>query len=196
MFDDAAAIAATVTWLADDGKDVVLVLSSYAGFPGTEGSFGLSKASRTKQGQSGGIIGIVYVAAFLPSVGDSVAELNGRMPGDSEYIPLAYSPEFAAAVFNDIESTEEQKKYFEMMNNHSRVSFEGQLKHEGWKEVKCYYFWPENDHVIAPDLQKKLITKAREQGADIEVFESTAGHVPMLGREKEVADLIVKAAGL
>ena len=196
MYDDASAIASAITDLADKGKDVVLVMSSYGGLPGTEAASGLSGASRAKKGLQGGIISLVYIAAFIPQIGQCVKELTGGMPGEEEYMPLQYSPEFASAVFNDLSTPEEQKKYFELMSNHSRISFDGQLKVEGWREVKSYYMHTKNDHIIPPDLQLKMIEKAKEEGADVEVIVTDAGHVPMLGREQEVAELLVKAAGL
>ena len=109
---------------------------------------------------------------------------------------VEYSPEMAQAVFPDLSNPEEQKRYFEMMSNHSRVSFDGKLKHAGWKEVKSHYMHTKKDVIISPDLQLRIISGAKEQGADVEVIEIDAGHVPMLGRESEVCKLLVKAAGL
>lgn len=43
MYDDASAIATKVNALANEGKDIVLIMSSYGGFPGTEAAYGLSR---------------------------------------------------------------------------------------------------------------------------------------------------------
>ena len=199
MYDDASAMASAINALADDGKEIVLVMSSYGGFPGTEAAFGLSKASRAKKGLQGGIISLVYIAAFIPQLGQCIKELTGGMPGEEAYMHLDYSPEFANAVFNDLATPEEQKKYFDMMNDHSRVSFDGQLKHEGWKGVKSYYMHTQRDLVVPPELQLRMIDAAKRQGGNVEVIATEFGHVPMIGSkesEKGVAELLVKAAGL
>ncbi|RMZ79010.1 hypothetical protein DV737_g3647, partial [Chaetothyriales sp. CBS 132003] len=195
MYDDAAAIASKITSLADDeGKDVVLVMSSYGGFPGTEAAYGLSKATRAKNGLKGGIIALVYLAAFLPTVGDSTKGLTGGMPGEDEYMQLEYSPEFAASIFGDLSDPTEHKRFFDQMTLHSRASFDSTLKHEGWRDVKSYYLHTTNDRIIPPELQAKLIEKAKADGAHVEVTEIDASHVPMLGREQEVVDVLLKAA--
>ena len=50
-----------------DGKnqDVVLVLHSYGGWPGSRAIKGLDKEARQKMGKSTGIIEVVFLAAFL-----------------------------------------------------------------------------------------------------------------------------------
>jgi pimeloyl-ACP methyl ester carboxylesterase len=194
LYDDAAAIRLLVQKLADDGKDVVLVISSYGGMPSTEAVPGLSKSSRSALGQPGGVVSMCFLAAFMPKIGDSVAELNGRMPGDSPYISLEYSREFAAAVFGDLKDPNEQETEFRKMKGHSRVSFENTITGEGWKEVKNFYYLPENDYVISPDLQRRLIEHAKSQGADVEVLTTNGSHVPMIGREEEVAKFVAHAA--
>ena len=60
--------------LLDAGKDVLLVMHSYGGFPGSAAARGLSK----KSGKTGsGIVGLVYIAAFIAPEG---ASLLGSMP--------------------------------------------------------------------------------------------------------------------
>lgn len=66
--------------LLEDGKDVVLVMHSYGGLPGGAAAKGLSKSERESQGLAGGVIGLVFLAAFLAREGDSlVSALGGRL---------------------------------------------------------------------------------------------------------------------
>ena len=196
MDDDAAAIASELHISADEGKDIVLVMSSYGGFPGTQAAFGLSKASRAKKALRGGIISLVYIAAHMPQIGQCTSDFGAGLPVGDAYMSVEYSPEMAQAVFPDLSDPEEQKRYFERMSDHSRVSFDGKSKHTGWKEAKSYYMHMKKDDIINPDLQLRIISGAKEQGADVEVIEIDAGHTPTLGRESEVCQLLVKAAGL
>lgn len=55
--------------LLEAGKDVLLVMHSYGGIPGSCAAKGLSKSERSSQGHTAGIFGIVYIAAIL--VGES-----------------------------------------------------------------------------------------------------------------------------
>lgn len=66
--------------LLEDGKDVVLVMHSYGGCPGGAAAKGLSKSERRSEGRQGGVIGLVFIAAFLAREGDSLlSALGGKL---------------------------------------------------------------------------------------------------------------------
>jgi pimeloyl-ACP methyl ester carboxylesterase len=62
---DVDAIRAVTTVLADEGKEILLVMHSYGGLPGSQSCEGLSKTERERQGKKGGVIALVYIAAFV-----------------------------------------------------------------------------------------------------------------------------------
>jgi pimeloyl-ACP methyl ester carboxylesterase len=78
MTDDAASIKAVISDLVNNGKEVIIVMHSYGGYPGTEATGGLAKADRQKQGKDGGVVALVYVAGWMPPVGKSIFELQGE----------------------------------------------------------------------------------------------------------------------
>ena len=51
--------------LIDKGQDVLLVAHSIAGYAGGAAALGLSKTVGTAAGKRGGILGVVFIAAFL-----------------------------------------------------------------------------------------------------------------------------------
>ena len=59
-----------------EGKDAVLVLHSYAGMPGSVAIKVLSKRGRQAKGLSGGLIGVIYMCAFVPQEGQSLKGIN------------------------------------------------------------------------------------------------------------------------
>ena len=65
MKDDIAHIRKEVTILADEGKEIVMVLDSGAGFLGSNAVEGLSLASREANNQSGGVSKIVFISAAV-----------------------------------------------------------------------------------------------------------------------------------
>ncbi len=83
MADDAASIRATILPLVNARKDVVIGMNSYGGIPGTESTKGLSKADRKKEGKIGGVVGLVYIAAFMVTSGTSLSGLFGDNKPDS-----------------------------------------------------------------------------------------------------------------
>ena len=64
------------------GKEVVLIMHSYSGGPGAMAAKGLSLAERRAAGKSGGIVGLIFIAAFLAKNGQSL--LSG---GGGQYAP-------------------------------------------------------------------------------------------------------------
>ena len=84
MADDSAHIHGIVEALANDGKEVLVVMHSYGGIPGTQAVKNLSRKEQQKQGKEGGIIGLVYVSSLLLNEGessnDSFAAFGPPMP--------------------------------------------------------------------------------------------------------------------
>lgn len=71
--DDAKIIQEAMSSASDAGKEIVLVCHSYGGIPGTAAAEGNTAAERSSKGLKGGIISVVYIAAFaLPQPGLSL----------------------------------------------------------------------------------------------------------------------------
>lgn len=62
--EDVKVIHDAVHRLADAGKDVVVVLHSYGGVPGSEAMKGLSREERKMDKLEGGVVGLVYLCAW------------------------------------------------------------------------------------------------------------------------------------
>lgn len=71
MADDAAHIHGIIKALADDGKEVLVAMSSYGGIPGTQAVKGLTCKERQDAGKAGGVKHLVYVSALLINEGES-----------------------------------------------------------------------------------------------------------------------------
>lgn len=74
---DTEAIRAILNSLVDEGKDVLLFLHSYAGMPGAAAATGLAKGQRAQEGKLGGVIGLLFLGAFVVPEGLSCASLQG-----------------------------------------------------------------------------------------------------------------------
>lgn len=77
--DDTLALSAELLnpLIVQEGKDIVLYLHSYAGFPGSAAIAGLSKQERSAKGQKGGVIGLIYQSAFCPVPGKTLIDMIG-----------------------------------------------------------------------------------------------------------------------
>jgi hypothetical protein len=76
--EDAEHIRKTLEPLIEQGKEVVLALHSYSGVPGSECVKGLTRKELEAQGKKGGIVAMVFVAAFLLPAGHSI---DSFLPG-------------------------------------------------------------------------------------------------------------------
>ena len=67
--------------LEDDGKDIIILCHSYGGIPAGGAAYGLSKSARMNQGKSGGVLGLIYVTAFVVPEDESLVNyLGGKHP--------------------------------------------------------------------------------------------------------------------
>jgi pimeloyl-ACP methyl ester carboxylesterase len=91
MTDDANAIQAVTNKIADEGKDVVLLMHSYGGIPGTESAHGLAKKDREVAGKKGGVVVLLYVAALLVQPSMSLGSTLGAGSGVPDYVKVDVS---------------------------------------------------------------------------------------------------------
>jgi pimeloyl-ACP methyl ester carboxylesterase len=77
LADDTAALRATLQKLADNGKEIVLIVHSYGGLVGQNAVEGLGFKQRQAAGKQGGVINLVYMAAFVVPKGATIKELLG-----------------------------------------------------------------------------------------------------------------------
>jgi hypothetical protein len=71
---EAVAIRAHVEKLLDNGDDVLMVMHSYAGVPGTESLEGFGKKERQAEERQSGVVGLVYMCAFMLWEGARILE--------------------------------------------------------------------------------------------------------------------------
>jgi pimeloyl-ACP methyl ester carboxylesterase len=77
LLDDVASLREVLVKLADDGQDLVVVGHSYGGVVASCAVEGLSKSARAKEGTAGGVIKVVYLAAFAIDKGQSLLGMLG-----------------------------------------------------------------------------------------------------------------------
>lgn len=81
MTEDANYIRSITTELAEEGKDIVMVMHSYGGICGTESTKGVAKLERAQSQKEYGIVRLLYISSPVPGVGGSIAtQMSGNMP--------------------------------------------------------------------------------------------------------------------
>ncbi len=182
LADDVAATKRAIARL--DGP-VILVGHSYGGAVISEG------------GNDPKVVGLVYVAAFAPDVGEAVGELGKEFPpapGGAELRPdaggfLTMTTKGVLENFAPDLPMAERKLLAATQGPTNGAAFGAKLTNAAWKTKSTWYVVAANDRMIPPDLERKF---ARTMKA--KTIELATSHVAMLSRPAEVAKLIVEAA--
>jgi hypothetical protein len=69
MYDDAVFWREKITTLADAGEDIVILGHSIGSVVATEAAQGLTKTERQKKGLQGGVVHLIFLAAYLSAEG-------------------------------------------------------------------------------------------------------------------------------
>ncbi|KAF4304466.1 hypothetical protein GTA08_BOTSDO07511 [Botryosphaeria dothidea] len=202
MEDDAQHIRKANEALLKQGKDVVLVMHSYGGIPGTESVEGLLKTEREAAGKAGGIIRLVYLTALAPEVGRSINEVMAPLMEkykDVSYVKIerdymSHDPELSAKyTFSDL-PFEDGLALAKQMPHHSAISFNGKLTYPAYKDVAVSYITCTQDFCVPLELQRSMIQLIeKESGRKVHVQELVSGHCPMSSRPVDTAKLITTA---
>jgi pimeloyl-ACP methyl ester carboxylesterase len=180
----AADVDATKQALAKQDGKTVLVGHSWGGVVITEA------------GNDPKVSALVYVSAFAPDVGQSLATLANSGPpteGASAIHPddkgnLYIDPKvFPSAVAADL-----PPKIAESLANHqmplSVKAFETPVDAAAWRDKPTFYVITTKDRVIAPEAQKFFADRMKAQITDV-----AGSHASLVVHAKEVAEVIEKA---
>ncbi|OAX83797.1 hypothetical protein ACJ72_01834 [Emergomyces africanus] len=179
--------------LLDDGKDVVMVMHSYGGCPGSAAAAGLSKTER-KTG--GGVIGLIYIAAFLAREGDSLLSALG-----GKFDPWVIINEETGQLgvrdptqvfFHDV-SSDKASTAVKELKNHSQAALSSPSPPSAWSSSdyngRRGYIRTLDDRTILPIAQEMML---KHSGVDWNVREMNTSHSPFLSNPQETADIIVE----
>jgi pimeloyl-ACP methyl ester carboxylesterase len=182
LADDAAATKRVID--AQDGP-VVLVGHSYGG------------AVISEAGNNPKVARLVYVAAFGPDTGESVATTAKAFappPVASEVRPIAdgflvLTTKGVTEDFAQDLSALEKRVLVATQAPTSGSVFGAPMTDAAWHNKPAWYVVAENDRMINPDYERFA---AKRMGA--KTLSLPASHVPMLSKPKEVAAFIAGAA--
>lgn len=192
---DTTAIQDSLTSLASAGKSIVVVAHSYGSLPAGEAIKPFLASTLAAQGQSGGVVHMLYIAAFvLPAGGSLMAALGGndlpwfRPSGDKMNVEPADPEE---VFYNDCEP-EVQREQVAQLQSFSYQMFFQQTTWAPWEEVAVSYLFCTQDKALPVEVQRGMV-----QGTGVKWGETVveAGHSPFLSRVGETVEAIVKAAG-
>ncbi|KAB8298318.1 hypothetical protein EYC80_002046 [Monilinia laxa] len=186
--------------LLNDGRELVLILHSYAGVSVGGAVQGLTISERQMAGQKGGVCGLIGISAMTFPAGVSFQEF---LQVTEEMLPwttvdaeknkiLVKNVELGVQHFyNQLPATEAQKWAAEIQSQ-SLATFKTKAKYspytdEAWKGKLAYLLY-ENDRTFSMQIQQSFV-----QAGSFDIVESLpASHFPFLDMPERTADVITK----
>src|SRR5687767_13865362 len=171
--------------LAGQTKPVILVGHSYGG------------AVITEAGNDPRVAGLVYIAAFAPDAGESVASLIQDPPPGAPVPPILppedgfllldkakFSASFAADVAPELAAfmADAQVPW-------GVEALQGKVGQPAWRSKPSWYLVATDDRMIPPGAQRAMAGRAGSTVAEVR-----ASHAVYVSQPRAVADLIQRAA--
>jgi len=178
-------VATTRRVIAEQKEPVILVGHSYGG------------AVITEAGNDPKVIGLVYITAFAPDKGESVASLIKDPPPGAPVPPILPPKDgflfldkekFAAAFAADVE----KGKAAFMADSQVPWGLEalsGTISEPAWKSKPSWYLLVTDDRMIPIAAQRLMAKRAGSTTAEV-----GGSHAIYVSQPKPVAEIIVKAA--
>ncbi|KAL2783407.1 alpha/beta-hydrolase [Aspergillus keveii] len=197
MSDDADAIHAVTSKLADAGHQIVLVMHSYGGIPGTQSAKDLGFKGRQEAGKPGGIFALVYLAAYLLKEGMSVFNQawSADVPDFLKFEDgLIYYEQSAAIriLYSDFLPEHNPESLAVTIKPHSVASWMEELSYAAHRDIPATYLLCKNDKSVPLEVQRKFVGYAE---GEVSTVECEAGHTPIVSVPGVVVETILRAAG-
>ncbi|KAL2822577.1 Alpha/beta hydrolase fold-1 [Aspergillus granulosus] len=191
---DIAAVRALVEPEVRKEKDVVIVVHSWAGLPVNSALAGLEKIPN--EGGKGGVVKLIFISAFVPEIGQSLVSAFGGTPApwyvrDESNGTVSASTPFDL-FFHDVPNGE---GWVEKLRPHAWATKVSPATGAAYRTIPSAYLLCEHDRAIPVEVQKRMVEKARSQGAKMATETIATGHTPWLVDAERVAGFIRREIG-
>ncbi|KAI9718841.1 MAG: hypothetical protein M1828_006530 [Chrysothrix sp. TS-e1954] len=192
--DDVMVIQSLIKSLVEDGRSVLVILHSYGGAVGSNAvSEELSRASRVRQGLEGGVIGLVYMCAFLLQPGETIlSATHVEANGD----PVIVADDATSTVndprgyfYDDVDAKLAQQS-IAMLVPHSIQALVVEITGTPWKVIPTSYIHCSEDKVLWLARQEAMVKAVQEKGFKIHEIRLQSGHSPYLSKTQETATVL------
>lgn len=150
----------------------------------------------TQAGNDPKVIGMVYLEAYGPDLGESLLAVSANGPKTELTKYLAPTNGFVyiseagvKSVFANDLSPKQQALVYATQTPAFHTVFEDKSGTPAWKNKPSWYVLAKNDKTIAPDLQRFMAKRMNAKTIEIE-----SSHVVMISHAKEVLNVIEAAA--
>ncbi|KAI1113849.1 Alpha/beta hydrolase fold-1 [Nemania sp. NC0429] len=192
VLDDTAKIRDALSNIVDAGKDALVVAHSYGGVPTSSAVEGLSKEQRAAEGKPGGIIMLLYLAAFTCPAGSTLLQVAGGILPDfwnvkGDFI-TTYDP--VNTFYADVEDALANKAATSLVQMPFTMAT-GISTYEPWNhDFRVGYIFAEKDQALPCGVQRMLASQS-PPGSFTASLQSS--HSPFLSMPQVLADTLENA---
>lgn len=204
--EDVNNIVAIIGKHADMGSDIVLCLHSYSGLPGSSACKSVLKTNREAEGRVGGVIHVVYIAAFAVNEGICLMDGLGGVPmpwwkfDDEKSSMTAQDP--IPIFYNDIKDERTLQELVADLKAQTYSAFFGKATFAPWLEINATYIMCSKDNALPFEGQKDMVANANKviedcghAGIKMNGVTLDTSHTPFVSQPKRVAEILRRAAG-
>ena len=151
----------------------------------------------TESGDDPKVVGLVYVAAFAPDVGENLDQhIKANPPQPSFGHPIVDKSGFLSLSTDDYVGhfmwdvpKAEARVHAASQGSTSTSVFGAKFTHAAWKTKPSWYIVAKRDEAIAPDLERMFAKRMNAKTTEL-----NSSHVPMLSQPDKVVAVIIDAA--
>ncbi|KAL2811947.1 hypothetical protein BJX63DRAFT_397656 [Aspergillus granulosus] len=163
-------------------------MHSYAGIPGTESVKGFARKDLAAQGKQGGVVSLVYIAAFPVPAGASVTSflpdgLDSFMALENDKM---YSKNPREMFYNDLDD-ETETKYLAEIVSRAPECMQSPLTYTAYYDVPTSYI------LCARDVGFPIVAQQQIAGIPgdevVRTYTVDGGHFAMLSQPQAVAEI-------
>ncbi|KAF1952495.1 alpha/beta-hydrolase [Byssothecium circinans] len=198
---DIELIQSTVSDLVQE-HDVVVVMHSFSGMTGGTALKGLDKQTCASKGLKGGVVKLVYIAAFLVPEGFQHSAHGTRdnmvpeMKTDLEAGVITVNPEDAKGMFYQDLDDETVAELAKDLRPQSFGAFWGTTYHAAWRDIPTSYILCTGDKPTTVVAAQYLVDSAKGSGNHKigNVIKVDAGHSPFISKPEWTAKTLIEEA--
>jgi len=151
----------------------------------------------TEAGANPNVSALVYVAARAPDAGEDYTALAKTFPASPASAGIVFDGDEGrlteAAFLRDFAGDVTEAKarvLFAVQEPFHKALLTGKTQHAAWRSKPSFYAVSTEDRTINPELERFM---AKRMGAT--TIEVKASHLSLISHPREIADLILRAAG-
>ncbi len=143
------------------------------------------------------VISLVYIAAFAPAEGETIADLNGRYPAafGAKYIVPSYrkdfvwiDPPFFPEVFVEDIDVRQARALAASQKPIAGANFAEKAGPAAWQHLPSWYLVSQQDKAINPDLERWMAKRINATTREIQ-----SSHASLISHPRAVAETILAA---